>query len=146
MKYNVVKIMLITNSLVIAAAFLYFALKYSNWDVTIISFCLFLFSIVVLIIYNMINTAHQKEMKQLKDLGQQLSAIKKEASKILEQKKNEVSVSEPHYTVDNKAENDQKRFSNSYPSLSHIGEDEYDELTECERSYRNYLKKITELD
>ena len=141
MKYNIVKIMLITNSLAIAAAFLYFALKYSNWDVTIISFCLFLFSVIVLVIYNIIDAAHQKETKQLRDLGQQLSTIKKEANKILEQKKNEVLVSEPHYTIDNKAENDEKRFSNSYPSLSHIGEDEHDELTECERTYRNYLKK-----
>ena len=140
MKYNLVKILLVTNALSIAAAFIYFSFKYSNWDVTIVFFLLFIYAIVIVLIYNWIDGLHIKENKQLKELGIQLSLAKNEALKMLEEKRKMV-VREPHYTIDNKTENDQKRYSNSYPSLGHIGEDEHDPLTECERNNAIYMAK-----
>lgn len=137
MKYNIMKIALVTNSVAIAAAFLYYAIQYANWDLIIITFCLFLMSIIVILIYNSIENLRQKELTKLSN---KLNRIEVQARKMLEEKKAMI-VREPHYVINNKAENDQKRFSNSYPSLSHIGEDEHDELTECERTYRNYLNK-----
>jgi len=58
---------------------------------------------------------------------------------ILNTKEKQVIISNTKI-IDNKAENDEKRSNNCYPSLSHIGEDEYDPLTECERNYANHLK------
>lgn len=111
MKYSVLKAVLITNSLLAAMFFVYFAFKYANWDVTICLFLLFLYSIVIILIYSYIDSKQIKKNVPVKP-GQ----------------------------INNKSENDEKRYSNSYPSLGHLGEDEHDELTECERNYRNYLK------
>lgn len=142
MKYNTVKIMLVANSLVIAAAFVYFAIEYSNWDVTIVFFLLFIYAIMIIIIYNLIESEQIKEMNDLRKLAEQLALMKKQAKMLLEKQSERMVVSEPHYTIDNKTENDKKRASNSYPSLGHIGEDEHDELTECERNYKKYLNNV----
>lgn len=137
MKYNLVKILLVANSLLIAAAFVYFAFEYSNWDITIVLFLLFVYAIIIMLIYNWVDRMRIKEEQWLASI---LAEIKVAATKMLEDKK-KVVVREPHYTIDNKAENDQKRFSNSYPSLGHIGEDEHDPLTECERNNAVYMAK-----
>lgn len=135
MKYNIVKIMILANSCIIAMSFVYVAITYAAWDVTIIFFVIFILAIITILIYNHTESKRLAEMKRISGI---LAKAKKTAQFLLNEQKKKVEASENGDTSVKTPI--VKKDNMQFPTLGNIGEDEHDELTECERNYRNYLK------